>query len=338
MAHTLREKEEGMAESGTRGGLTFGIYPGSAIGHVVPPGPADCPDRITQALDLLQGGDGRPFVVRAYHAFVDPADAVHTATQQTPADYERYAGRGRKLDLVVQYHSRSGDVEGYCGFIERLIARHGPILANIQIAEEPNITDDPYLDGSYPGVTEAIIAGVHTAREAAIGEGYADLRVGCNSAPLLGADVSFFSDLTRVGGERFVAELDYVGLDFFPDVFRPITPDRLPAVVEGLLRSHRRDVLAPAGLGDLPLVITEHGWPTGPARPVERQVEVVRAVLEVIGRNAEELNITGYTHHSLRDSRSAGHGLFSRFGLMTDDYSPKPAFHAYRELIATLAP
>ena len=57
----------------------------------------------------------------------------------------------------------------------------------------------------------------------------------------------------------------------------------------------------------------------------------------MISRNAEALNITGYIHHSLRDARSAGSGLFCQFGLMTDDYSPKPAFHVYRDLIGALS-
>jgi hypothetical protein len=35
----------------------------------------------------------------------------------------------------------------------------------------------------------------------------------------------------------------------------------------------------------------------------------------------------------LRDARSAGSGLSCQFGLMADDYTPKPACHAYRGLI-----
>ena len=49
-----------------RRGLTFGIYPGSAVGDIELAGPPDRPDRINQALDQLQGTAGRPFVVRAY--------------------------------------------------------------------------------------------------------------------------------------------------------------------------------------------------------------------------------------------------------------------------------
>jgi hypothetical protein len=43
------------------------------------------------------------------------------------------------------------------------------------------------------------------------------------------------------------------------------------------------------------------------------------------------------THHTLRDARSAGSGIFCQFGLMTDDYTPKPAFHLYQDLISTLS-
>jgi hypothetical protein len=322
--------------SGTHGGLTFGIYPGSAVGDAAPAGPPDRPDRISQALTQLQGATGRPFIVRAYDMYIDPGDAIHATPSQAPAGYDRYLGGGRALDLVAQYHSRSGDVAGYCSFIEGLIDHHGEHLATLQVGEEPNITGNPTLDGAYPRITEALIAGVRTAKDKARRCGHPGLKVGCNSSPLLGPDGAFFTDLTRAGGEQFVADLDYIGLDFFPDVFRPIPPARLDAVVQALLEAHRRDNLAPAGLGHLPLVITEHGWPTGPDRSAKRQAEVLRTVIDVLSRNAQALNITGYIHHTLRDARTAGSGLFCQFGLMTDDYTPKPAFYAYRDLISTL--
>jgi hypothetical protein len=257
-----------------RRGLTFGIYPGSALGDIELAGPPDI--------------------------YTDQGDTVHAPARHTPAGYDRYAGRVRTLDLVAAYHSRSGDVAGYCAFIERLIERHAEHLATLQVGEEPNVTDDPNLDGAYPRVAEALIAGVHAAKEQARRSGHPDLSVGCNSTPLFGPAAAFFADLARAGGERFIGELDYIGLDFFPDVFRPIAPGRLDAAVQGVLEAHRGDILAPAGLGHLPIVITEHGWPTGPGRPAARQAEVVRAVIEVIARNAEALNITGYIHHALR--------------------------------------
>ena len=323
-----------MAEGMSGAGLTFGIYPGGGTGSAEPGGP-DRPDLINQALDELQGHPGRPFTVRAYDVYTDPGDNTHATPRQAPPGYDRYLGNGRTLNLVAQYHSRSGDVASYSSFVQDLVGCHGERLASLQVGEEPNVTGNPDLDGAYPRVTEAIIAGVRAAKHTAERRGL-DIKVGCNSTPLLGPSAGFFSDLTRAGGKQFVADLDYIGLDFFPDVFRPVAADRMEDVVQGLLEAHRRDILAPAGLGHLPLVVTESGWPTGPGRPAERQAEVLRTVVGVIARNAEPLNITGYLHFALRDARSAGDGLLCQFGLMTDDYTPKPAFGAYRNLIEAM--
>jgi hypothetical protein len=57
----------------------------------------------------------------------------HSNTRRDSLDRQqavrRYLGNERTLDLVAQYHSRSGDVAGYCAFIEALIERHGEHLA-----------------------------------------------------------------------------------------------------------------------------------------------------------------------------------------------------------------
>ncbi|MCO6696561.1 hypothetical protein KQI59_19345, partial [Streptomyces sp. Vc17.3-30] len=89
---------------------------------------------------------------------------------------------------------------------------------------------------------------------------------GFNTTPLFGPATAFVAELTARGGTEFTDALDYVGLDFFPDVFRPVTAAGLAPAVAGLLRHHREAVLTPAGLGHLPLHLTEHGWPTGPER------------------------------------------------------------------------
>jgi hypothetical protein len=304
--------------------MIFGIYPGSALGDDtgrIVTGPPDRPDAINDALDELQGSADRPFLVRAYRAFGD-----NTATPENP---ELYLKNGRRLDLVAQYHSPSGDVDGYLTFVEELIDTYGEAIATLQICEEPNVTGNPCLDGWYPRVIDAIVAGVTAAKAKALRNGLADLRVGCNSTPLLGPSAGFFDELAKAGGDRFLIDLDYVGLDFFPDVFRPIPADRIGPLVQSLLAAHSEQI------GHLPLVITEHGWPTGPGRPAERQAEILRTVVAA----ARKQNVGGYTHFSLRDACSAEPDLFAQFGLMTDTYTPKPAFRAFRNLIArTLTP
>lgn len=317
-------------------GMLFGIYPGGICGDDaggLAVGPPDDPARISTALDLLQGRPDRPFLVRAYTRFDDATRLGEPHTTATPADADRYATRGRSLDLVAQYQSAAGDVDGYCDFLRELVEQYGAVTSTLQVTEEPNFTSNPTLDGYYPAVHEAVVRGVSVVKERARELGYTHLRAGFNTTPLFGPATSFVADLTHRGGEGFIADLDYVGLDFFPDVFQPVAMPDLALAVEGLLRHHRDAVLTPAGLGHLPLHITEHGWPTGPHRPPYRQADIVETVVQVIAAQSKQLNLSGYTHFSLRDADSAKPGLFHRFGLTTDDYTPKPAFDSMKTLI-----
>ncbi len=320
----------------SRRGLLFGVYPGGVAGDDtggLAGGPPDDPVRVTAALDRLQGRADRPFLVRAYTGFDDTTRLGEPHPTAAPADAARYAVRGRRLDLVAQYQAASGDVDGYCAFLRELVVQYGTVTGTLQVAEEPNVTGNPTLDGHYPRVQEAIVRGVSAVKAQARELGLTHLRTGFNTTPLFGPGISFVADLAARGGTDFIADLDYVGLDFFPDVFRPIAASGLARAVEGLLRHHRDVVLAPAGLGHLPLHITEHGWPTGPDRPPHRQSEVVETVVGVVAAHAERLRLSGYTHFALRDADSAKPGLFHQFGLTTDDYVPKPAFEVMRALV-----
>ncbi|MFV2118563.1 hypothetical protein ACE14D_08970 [Streptomyces sp. Act-28] len=320
--------------------MLFGIYPGGVAGDDaggLAGGPPDDPALVSNALDLLQGRPGRPFLVRAYTGFDDTTRLGEPHATAAPTAAARYAVRGRRLDLVAQYRSTAGDVDGYCRFLGELVEQYGAVTSTLQVTEEPDVTSNPVLDGYYPAVREAIVRGVSVVKARARELGHTHLRVGFNTTPLFGPATSFLTDLTALGGGGFITDLDYVGLDFFPDVFRPVDPSDLVHAVEGLLRHHRDSVLAPAGLGHLPLHITEHGWPTGPERPPRRQAEVVETVVKVVAAQSKRLHLSGYTHFALRDADSARTGLFHRFGLTTDDYTPKPAFDTMRMLVERLS-
>lgn len=317
-------------------GMLFGIYPGGVAGDDtggLADGPPDDPALVSSALDRLQGRPGRPFLVRAYVGFNDATRLGEPHATAAPTAAAQYAVRGRRLDLVAQYQSTAGDVDGYCDFLRELVEQYGAVTDMLQVTEEPNVTSTPTLDGYYPAVHEAIVRGVSVAKARARELGYTNLRVGFNTTPLFGPAASFITDLTSLGGEDFITDLDYVGLDFFPDVFQPVNASDLTHVVEGLLRHHRDSVLAPSGLGHLPLHITEHGWPTGPERHPHRQADVVETVVNVIAAQSKQLHLSGYTHFSLRDADSAQTGLFHQFGLTADDYSPKPAFDTMKMLV-----
>ncbi|RSS80285.1 hypothetical protein EF918_14350 [Streptomyces sp. WAC06614] len=321
--------------SSTRRTLTFGIYPGALLGDdqgVVHPVRPDDPDRINAALDALQG-EAAPLVVRAYRSFAVtvPADR----TPPTPADPQDYLRHGRTLDLVLQFREPSGELVGWTEFVRDAVRSAGPRLASVQICEEPN-ADLPSVDGSLPHVMDALVEGVVAAKQEARALGR-PVAVGFNAVPTFDPADTFWPTLGARADARFRQSLDYVGLDFFPDVFRPIAEDQLAAAVTAVLTAFRRTSLPQAGIADtVPVRVCENGWPTGPGRPEQRQCTALDTVVRTTAALADELNIDGYSFFALRDADSAADGLFHHFGLLRDDYTPKPAFTTYRRLVQDL--
>lgn len=315
--------------------LTFGIFPGSATGTELGmlTGPPDDPARIQAALDDLQGACSA-FVVRGYLWY----EGAGVSSHHVPANVLQYAGPGRGIDLVLCYRDASSDLDAWCDFIQRTVHEAGPVLASLQITEEPN-NPNPDLggDGASPSVLPAIVAGVIAAKEAARAAGYA-CAIGFNFTPSF-PPADFWHRLGALTTPRFLDCLDYVGLDFFPDVFRPLAADGEPgdirSSVAALLRALRTVSLPAVNIpATVPLHICENGWPTGPGRPDHRQAQVLEHVVRTIQSVGASLNITQYEYFGLRDAASANPDLFHQFGLLRDDYAPKPAYTAYKRLIS----
>src|SRR6188472_4110577 len=303
----------------------FGVYPGGAAGNDaggLALGVPDDPASVHAVLDDLQGPDAKPLLVRCYAPFTDDRGPRRTDIA-APKRGELYAVNGRLLDLVLLYQSRSGDIEGYAEFVRNAIERYGAITRTVQITEERNVTGNAMLDGDYPDVLRAIVAGVQAANGEASRGRFGHLRIGMNTTPLFGPSAGFYMELVKVGGAALVEGLHYIGLDMFHDVFRSLGDQTLRTATAGLLRYHRCGVLEPAGLGHLPLHITEHGWPTGPDRPPDRQASVLRDVIESVLEHQDALNIAGYELFSLRDAATSNPDMFHQFGVMTDAYVPK---------------
>ncbi|WP_354637533.1 hypothetical protein [Kitasatospora camelliae] len=315
--------------------LTFGIYPGGLLGDdrgIVHPVTPDEPARIAEALDALQG-DAQTLAVRAYRSFTASGTPP---LPPAPADPEAYLGRGRTLDLVLQFREPSGELDGWPEFVRDAVRRAGPRLASVQICEEPNL-DLPVVDGGIPNVLDALVRGVVAAKEEARSLGH-PVAVGFNAVPSFDPADTFWSDLGALADERFLASLDYVGLDFFPDVFRPVPEGRLAEAVTAVLTAFRHTSLPQAGIPHgVPIRVCENGWPTGPGRTEQRQAATLDTVIRTVAALAPELTIDGYSLFALRDADSNGPGLFHHFGLLRDDHTPKPAFATYRDLIAELS-
>ncbi len=305
----------------------FGIYPGSRVGIDIAESKPDNPIRIQQALHELQG-DRSSFLVRCYIHYKGKGDAGNT----TPERFAQYAVDGRKLDLVICHQTDEEPLDGWLACISHAIDAYSEILGHLQIAEEVSVKDLP-LDGYYGNSLNAMISGVITAKNEIARRGL-DIKVGINATPSFGPDI-FWEEVGDSAPKEFFDSLDYIGLDFFPDVFRSLPIEKLEQMAGSVLEEFRRNASNAGVSPDIPLFITENGWPTGRGRPPEVQADVLARVLHAALVRKDELNIGGYEYFSLRDLASGRPDwtIMHGFGLMDDDYLPKPAFGLYRDLI-----
>jgi hypothetical protein len=272
-----------------------------------------------------------------------------------------FTAHGYLVDLALTYRSQN-DVGGFVAFVHRIVDTIAPNqrVIDLQVTNEVNFSISPSTsDGAYGGAKDALIQGVIAAAEQARLDHAAHVRVGFNwfyrTDPV--SEQLFWSYLGEHGGKRFDSAVNWVGLDaypgtFFPPVFLPggllttLTGAPIPLTntlttfldTAGMINafSSLRDCFMPeAGLGpNVAIHVSENGWPTGPLRSEADQATNLAAFVKAAIDYAGVYHVTQYNWFDLRDSDSTGLDFEQHYGLLQDDYVPKPAFGFYRSLIA----
>jgi hypothetical protein len=300
------------------------------------------------ALEQLRPANA-PFVLHIYAGYTGPDG--WSAAAQVGDDIARYTAAGFKVELVLTYRPADGgssaDVPGFADFVRQALAAFGSNqdFVSVQVTNEANESGAPNAsDGYYADAKDALIAGVLTARAAIRAQGFSQVKVGFNWAYDGSAGQrSFWSYLASRGGPAFVGALDWVGLDIYPGTWGPAISGPLStgtaAALDSALTKLRRDYLPLAGIPfKVPLHISESGYPTGPGRTAAMQVQALTAAVDAVEVGRDRFNISDYRWFDLRDADSASSSFQSQYGLMTDSYAPKPAFFAYRALVARFGP
>ena len=83
----------------------------------------------------------------------------------------------------------------------------------------------------------------------------------------------------------------------------------------------------------VPLKVEENGYPTGPGRPESEQVIALEQMVGAVNEFRGTFNVTDYRWFDLRDHDTSSLNFQHHYGLLNDDYTPKPAFDIYRGLI-----
>lgn len=330
--------------------LVFGIYPGGAAGTVGPGGPVAPEDPALRLAALRRlRAPGRPFVLHLYASYTGASG--WSAAQQVGQEIHDYGAAGFQTELVAAYRPADGrssaDVGGFTGFVRQAIQSLGHVrgFVSLQVTNEANQGGSPNTsDGYYAGAKDALIAGVIAAKDAIRSDRVRQVKVGFNWAYATdGSERAFWQYLGRHGGRRFVRDLDWVGLDAYPGTWGPaLSGQGLAAAttsfMNGVLHALRATYLPLAGIPhSVPLRVSETGYPTGPERTDAMQVTVMRAAIQAVYRARAADNITGLRWFDLRDADSSSSDFETQYGLMRDDYSPKPAFGAYRALVLSLS-
>jgi hypothetical protein len=327
--------------------LVFGVYPGGAAGTVGPSGQTrpELPEARRQALRQLRGS-ARPFVLHLYESYTRPSDAA-AVPAWLASQIADYTADDFQIELVLAYRPAdpSGDVAGFTDFVRARVRQLAPNsgVAHIQVTNEANVAGAPNAaDGAYPGARHALVRGVIAAKHEARRAGRAGLQIGFNWAYQRGpAEAAFFSSLHATGGRAFADAVDWVGVDAYPGTWGPplAAGDPASAVRSATLdpvRRLRRTLLPRAGLSRARLHLSESGYPTGPGRSYTMQRTVLRSAVHAVAAARAKYGVTDYRWFDLRDADTADPSFESHYGLMRDDYTPKPAFFTYRDLIARL--
>ena len=324
-------------------GLTFGIYPLSAAGTPfgLAIGPEDNYEKIQLALNDLKG-ESQKLLPRNYLIYTKEWE------EKMLSNADRYFDAGLIGDLAIgcgdwtDKQELEIELNNWLDFIRKVINRYGSHLASLQITNEPNLS---FMEGSKPYILQALVEGVITAKNEAR-ERNLPIKIGFGSVPESPAAVPcFWQNLAKAGNNTFIDLIDFVGHNFYVDVFedQPLNLNEITASVERTLRTLREKSLVTAGIpASVSIRVTENGWPTGKnlvtnvERTCERQSEVLEAAIKTIYNLRKELNISHYELFGLRDADSFKEDLFHQYGIMRDDYSPKPAYDTFKRLIREL--
>jgi len=325
--------------------LRMGIGPNGASGAsgaAVAPVPDD-PARTLAALARLRPR-GAPLVLRLNRFFWSDGER---GLRRFLALTRRYTSRGYLVELQVRYHPsprQEGDIPAWTRWVRRVVRAFGPNrrVVGLQIANEVNLTFSPdSSDGAYRGARQALVQGVIAAKDEARRRGFRQLTVGFNwFFQLAPATEASFWESIRAGGPRFRAALDWVGLDTYPGTFFPLSlpPARTGEGILAGLNTLRGCWLRRAGIPrSVPVHVEENGWPTGPGRSEADQAVAMRSMVGAANAARRAYHVTDYRWFSLRDHRTSSPNFQHHYGLLRDDYSPKPAFAVYKRLLARLA-
>ncbi len=339
----LTSRPEPVAAAGS-GALRFGIYPWGSVGAsaTIAPSVPENADASMAAVQQLRGG--HPFVVHLYASYTDTSMAT---ADGMISEATWWSANGLKVAAVLRYTpTDASQAAGYVPWVRALTKRLAAIpgTVSIQIANEPNNLWPGTGDGAFPGVIAAIAAGVPAARRELVADRRPDVLVGFNwasgSAPT--TTDPMWRQLRQAGGTAFTSAVGFVAVNTYPGTWSPPssivapTSTQIAAGITSTLKALRLTDMPAAGVGAAAIVIGETGYPTSLMRTEVTQSAVVAAIISTVNSIKATYGVSDLYLFDLRDGNTGSGQLENGYGILHDDYSPKPAFATLQQLVASI--
>jgi hypothetical protein len=145
----------------------------------------------------------------------------------------------------------------------------------------------------------------------------------------------------QAGGQALAEATGWVGIDVYPGTWSAPSPSAYPSservrssIVTSLACLRRMQMPQAGLLSSTTITVAETGWPTGADRSELTQAAVLRDIVGAIRSVSGLYGVTDLRWFDLRDANTASGQFENGYGLLRDDYSAKPAFGAYRALVA----
>ena len=287
---------------------------------------------------------GKEMVLRVNRLFWSDGEA---GIRRFQAIVGQHDAAGFDSELQVRYHppaGKEGDIAAWVAYVRHVVDVFGGDrhVVAMTITNEANLDlSQNTSDGAYKGAEDALIQGIVAAREEADRIGRPDLPFGFTFAYRWNpsSDAAFWQTL-GAAPDAFRRALGFVGVDDYPGTFWP--PLILPTSSPGhelvvALATVRRCYMPMARLGDaVPIWVTENGYQSGALGDDAGQATALEDMVRSAAAVAGTYGVTDYRWFNLRDNVTGSPGIFDTTGLMRDDYSRKPAFGRYRDLVAAL--
>ncbi len=324
--------------------IRFGITPllAGTSGAVQEPA---VPEDQTQTDLALQALDppGHQLVMRINRVFESDGQA---GIDRAVSLEQHYSQLGFGVESQVRYHptdAENGDMNAWVQYVRAATAAlaQNPSLVALTITNEVNFPTSPNTsDGAYKNALDALVLGIVAARQELAKIGRTDVALGFSYAYryLPSSDDDFWKGIAQRATPTFRRALDYVGVQLYPGLVYPpvLTPGQTAgdATLEALALV-RNCYMPLAGIGNrVQLWITENGYATNLGHTEAEQAQDLTSTVDDVYRYSGTFGVTDYRYFNLRDNVQDGTDLFDDVGLLRSDYTQKPSFSTYRDLIA----